>query len=119
MYNTSNTVVFISHSENLWEKAFSSLNDEDKRHIESHQLDKRASLGYLFEVIEEKKRICLDRRWRFKKPNGEVIILRDVMDKMVKAITKFKDIGDVAVQYDPVHASLPWAGVRLVLQVSW
>lgn len=69
-------------------------------------------------MIEEKKRICLDRRWRFKKPNGEVIILRDIMDKMVKAVNKFKDIGDVAVQYDPAHASLPWVGVRLVLQVS-
>lgn len=110
--------MFISRSENLWEKAFSSLNDEDKRHIDSHQLDKRRTLEYLFSVIDEKKKICLDRRWRFKKPNGEVVILRDIMDKMVKSIAKFKDIGDVAVQYDPAHATLPWVGVRLVLQVS-
>ena len=26
-------------------------------------------------------------------------------------------MGDIAVQYDPAHASLPWAGVRLLLEV--
>ena len=30
---------------------------------------------------------------------------------------KFKEIGDIAVQHDPVHASLPWADVRLLLEV--
>lgn len=37
---------------------------------------------------------------------------------MVKSVNKFKEIGDVAVQYDPSHAALPWVGVRMVLQVS-
>jgi hypothetical protein len=29
----------------------------------------------------------------------------------------FKQVGDVAVQYDPAHAALPWAGIRFLLQV--
>lgn len=31
---------------------------------------------------------------------------------------KFKGVGDVAVQYDPGHAALPWAAIRFLLQVS-
>ena len=50
---------------------------------------------------------------------GKNLILRDVFGKIVGWIQKFKEIGDVAVQYDPVHASLPWAGVRLLLEVRW
>jgi hypothetical protein len=44
--------------------------------------------------------------------------LRDVFEKLVRWIDLFKQIGDIAVQYDPTHASLPWAGVRLILQVQ-
>jgi hypothetical protein len=33
-------------------------------------------------------------------------------------VDKFKTIGDNAIQYDPAHAALPWAGVRFILQVS-
>ena len=45
------------------------------------------------------------------------MILRDVFDKIVRWIDMFKQVGDIAVQYDPAHASLSWAGIRLVLQV--
>ena len=31
---------------------------------------------------------------------------------------KFKELGDIAVQYDTGHASLPWAGIRFILQVT-
>ena len=93
------------------------LSKEDQNLIDFHQLDKRASLADLIKLIDDNKSKCLDRRWRLKKPNGEVIVFRDVMEKIVKTVNKFKDIGDVAVQYDPSHAALPWAGVRLVLQV--
>lgn len=36
---------------------------------------------------------------------------------MARWIDHFKEVVDVAVQYDPVHAALPWAGVRFLLQV--
>ena len=44
-------------------------------------------------------------------------MLRDVAEKIVHWVNKFKEIGDVAVNFDPVHASLPWAGVRFLLEV--
>jgi hypothetical protein len=41
----------------------------------------------------------------------------DLFGKVVKWIDLFKQVGDAAVQYAPVHAALPWAGVRFLLQV--
>ena len=32
-------------------------------------------------------------------------------------IGKFKAIGDTITQYDPAHAALPWAGIRVLLSV--
>lgn len=69
-------------------------------------------------LADEKKNQCVRSRIRIRRKNGEVIIVRDVFEKIVKYVQKFREIGDVAVQYDPAHASLPWAGVRLLLQVS-
>ena len=46
------------------------------------------------------------------------IIVHDQLEKIIAWVNKFKEIGDLAVQYDPVHAALPRAGVRFFLQVT-
>ncbi|KAF3194391.1 hypothetical protein TWF225_006937 [Orbilia oligospora] len=46
------------------------------------------------------------------------IILRDISEKIIVWLKTFKEVGDIAVQYDPVHAALPWAGVRFMLQMA-
>ena len=52
------------------------------------------------------------------KKNGEEVVLRDVGTKILHWVDRFKQIGDIIVQYDPAHAALPWAGFRFVLQVG-
>jgi hypothetical protein len=59
----------------------------------------------------------MQKRWKYTKRNGEVVILRDVFEDIMKWVSKFKAVGDMAVQYGPAHAALPWAGVRLLLQL--
>ena len=54
--------------------------------------------------------------WKVKL-RGEEIVLRDVGMKILHWVDMFKQIGDIIVQYDPVHAALPWAGFRFLLQV--
>jgi hypothetical protein len=105
-------------SENLWDKAIETLSDEHKQQIVFGCLDKRAILGDVLAIVEAKKHLCMKRRWKYKKSSGEDVILRDLFEKMTKWVVKFKEIGDVAVQYDPGHAALPWAGVRFILQVG-
>ena len=45
-------------------------------------------------------------------------MLRDLLEKIAKWIDYFKTIGDVAVQFDASNASLPWAAVRFLLQIT-
>ncbi|KAH8147134.1 uncharacterized protein LAJ45_08934 [Morchella importuna] len=49
---------------------------------------------------------------------GETIILRDIADKILVWVDKFKSIGDVAVSFDPNHAALPWSAFRFILQMA-
>jgi hypothetical protein len=60
---------------------------------------------------------CDAKRWRFEL-HGRTYILRDVAEKVIAWLNTFKQVGDVAVQYDPGHAPLPWAGVRFLLEVG-
>lgn len=46
---------------------------------------------------------------------GQRYSLSDIYSNTISWLNKFKDIGDVATQYDPVHAALPWAATRLIL----
>ncbi len=61
---------------------------------------------------------CEQGRWKFAfGGRGEVIVLRDAAAKVIAWLDKFKQAGDIAIQYDPHHFALPWAGVRLLLEV--
>lgn len=41
-----------------------------------------------------------------------------MVDKIFKWVRLFVSVGDVAVNYDPTTAALPWAAVRFVLQAA-
>ncbi|KAL8645974.1 MAG: hypothetical protein Q9210_006409 [Variospora velana] len=102
----------------LWTKAVGTLSDEDKQSIDFSRVDKPAILSDVLHAADQKKQTCMQKRWKFTKKNGEIVIIRDVCEKLIKWVNKFKEVGDVAVQYDPAHASLPWAAVRFFLQLS-
>ena len=44
-------------------------------------------------------------------------MIRAMLAKVIDWIDKFREVGDLAIQYDPGHAALPWAAVRFLLQV--
>ena len=56
-------------------------------------------------------------QWKVKF-RGEEVMLRDVGTKILHWVDRFKQVGDIIVQYDPAHAALPWAGFRFLLQVG-
>lgn len=91
--------------------------EDDKRNINFSRPDKVNILAELHAEAERSKRKVIDSRWKHTRRSGETVILRDVLDKIVRWIDIFKQVGDVAVQYDPAHAALPWAGIRFILQV--
>lgn len=102
----------------LWAIALGKLTDEEKAAVPTNSSDfKLQTLEDLRIVVARKRDECEDKSWKFEY-KGRQIILRDVAEKIIYGINKFKEIGDVAVNFDPVHAALPWAGVRFLLQVS-
>ncbi|KAH0149874.1 hypothetical protein KCU67_g10896, partial [Aureobasidium melanogenum] len=101
-----------------WKLAYDSLEPDIKGCIDRSKTYKRDVVAVALKVANDKHELCLRKRWKVKNFHGEAIVVRDVVEKVVKWITKFKEIGDIAVQYDPVHASLPWAGVRFLLQLA-
>ena len=101
----------------LWDLALATLSSEDRQAISLCISDSKLNiLQHLQTAAVKKQTDCEDRRWKFEL-NGRQIILRDVAEKIIVWIDKFKQIGDIAVNFDPVHASLPWAGVRFLLEV--
>lgn len=105
-------------AQNLWEKAFATLDSDLQRAINHKTSSSTNIAAAALRTAKEKRDICLRKRWRYRKSNGKDIILRDVLDKIVGFLDKFVAMGDTAVQYDPAHASLPWAGVRFVLRAA-
>lgn len=43
---------------------------------------------------------------------------RRFLREATAVVNKFVSVGDVAVNFDPVHAALPWAAVRFILVVG-
>lgn len=104
--------------DDLWNKAIKSLSEQDNLLFDLSRTDKAAVLEDIVVAAEAKRQTCLQKRWKYRRADGNSIILRDVCEKLIKWVRTFKEIGDIAVQYDPAHASLPWAAVRFLLQLS-
>ncbi len=108
----------LQKSVDLWGQALESLHPDDKQQISSFQYDPKRVLGDVFKEAQATRDKTLQKRWRFKKSDGSVIILRDVFEKIVHWISKFAQVATVAVNADPVHAGLPWAAVYFLLKVK-
>ena len=92
------------------------LSDEDQKQFGLSQDDKRAAVNVLLATIDEQKNDTIKAQVVVHCKKGKQIKLRDVLSKIVTCVDKFKQVGDTVAQYQPVHAALPWAAVRFVLQ---
>ena len=105
-------------SRDLWTAALNALREEDRMLVAFDSQNKLDVLSDLGQLVAAARDTSIKKRWRFHRPgSGQTVILRDLFSKIVVWIDRFKQIGDIVVQYDPVHAALPWAGVRFLLQV--
>ncbi|GJC89215.1 hypothetical protein ColLi_12053 [Colletotrichum liriopes] len=108
-----------SQASQLWQRAIDGLEDDLASAIrDTGPARKHGALQTILRIAEESRRQCVNKRWKVTMPNGEVVVLRDKMEKLIHWVDRFKQVGDVAVQYDPTAAALPWAGVRFILQAA-
>jgi hypothetical protein len=113
----------------IWGQALNSLPAGDRAKLNSNPsvaavAQRQPGLQTLPDLL---KRVCdvamrkkdeLDEKsWSFEL-HGRRHKLRDVAGKIVKWVNLFKQVGDIAIQHDPGHAALPWAGVRFLLEVG-
>ena len=120
--NTSATVSSQSHNtpvRDLWGLALEKLWANEKAAILQAKSDSRLvdNLRHLRRAVERKRNDCEDRSWKFEL-NGRQRVLRDVTEEIIAWIDIFEQIGDIGFTFDPFPASLPWAGVRFLLEVG-
>ena len=111
-----------SDAQSLWSRAVNSDELSSQERKELVDADPRvdswetasAVRSLVVEILEEKK-----GQQRIIKFREEEVVLRDVGMKILCWLdTKVKQTGDTTVQFDLVHAKLPWAGFRSLLQVD-
>lgn len=105
-------------SRDLWLKAYDTLDESTKKNLGYDKNNPSTIVHTALRVAEDKRQLCIQKQWKYTKSNGKTIILRDVVEKIISWLDKFMKIGDLAMQYDALHAALPWAAVRFILQAS-
>ena len=68
-------------------------------------------------VAEKNQQIYRDNRQTVQIA-GRSVVLRDQVDGIVRWLNRFKAVGDIAVNANPVCAGLPWVGIRMLLEVG-
>ena len=111
-----------SEHQSLWAKVISQLDSQEPECATLRDfLDDTQDMASILESISNETRRIVDanreRAWKIK-VKGEDIVLRDVGMKILQWVAKFKEIGDIVVQYDSGHAAVPWAIFRFLLQVG-
>ena len=102
----------------LWTEAAKSARDLDTSVIDQGLMGSHISIDDVHAAVQDKLDQCIQKRWKYTRSNGQKVVLWNVLEKIMKWVNRFKEIGDVAVQYDPGHAALPWAAIRFMLQAS-
>jgi hypothetical protein len=111
----------ITRPQPLWAEAVSKLDLRERATLKDFvEADHREVTPILDDIRNETQQIVNANREKAWKVTvmGKDVVLRDVGMRILQWVDKFKDIGDIAVQYDPGHAALPWALFRFLLQVG-
>lgn len=109
------TVISLSGPLNsLWLQAASKLNLQ----VDLEKASKSEVLTDVLNLAREKQERAAQKQWKITRRNGKVIFFRDVYGHIVSCVQKFREVGDMAVQYDPGHAALPWAAVCFPLPTT-
>jgi hypothetical protein len=114
-----------NHKKDYWQLAIDKLKDEDPslsaavtalQEAASHAGDDFTD--QLLLATQQAHEEVIAKRWKFN-VGARTVVIRDQLDKIVKAVTLFKDVGVAAGNIDPLHAGLPWAGFCVLMQVHF
>jgi hypothetical protein len=117
--NSSGTLIVRQQS--FHDRVFVLLSQQDQDTIRQHTVQNATDIDVVVQqaltAARQKQAICQSKRWTFTF-GGYTVVLREKADNIVKWLDRFKQVGDVVSNADPVHVGLPWAGIRALLEVS-
>ncbi|KAL8927232.1 MAG: hypothetical protein Q9208_002408 [Pyrenodesmia sp. 3 TL-2023] len=103
------------YASSLWEAAAA----KTKKKLPQEVADADPS-SVLLNVCDEataRQRESEKKQWKVKKASmsGQEVKLREMYGAIASCATRFRDVGDLVVQADPVHTALPWLVIRTCL----
>ena len=110
-----------SSNPNLLRDVLERLSDDDRATLSDFVCHNASDINLALEqalvAAKEKKRCCIEKRWTFTF-TGRTVDMKEEADKVVGWLDRFKAVGDIVANVDPMHVGLPWAGIRLLLKVK-
>ncbi len=107
-------------SADLWNKALQTLSSDETQSIAtlSSGLSKKSVVDDVLQAARTKRDTVHSKRWKYKRSDGSVVIVRDVFEKIIQWVTKYATAVDVVANVEPMYINPVWAVVRFLLQVS-
>lgn len=106
----------------LLERSLQRLGEDEQKILQQYTSHATKDVGAVLQSVLDaargKQRLCESEQWTFTF-SGRTLVLRNEAEKIVKWLDRFKAAGDVVANADPIHVGLPWAGVRMLLEVSF
>src|SRR4051794_16601371 len=100
-----------SSSHDVLNGALQRLSDRDRTTLQPFILPTTSNVNEALEqslaAAKQKQQDCNAKRWTFTFA-GRTVTLKEEADKVVHWLDRFKAVGDVAVNVDPIHTGLPW-----------
>ncbi|PVF92911.1 hypothetical protein CPB86DRAFT_145107 [Serendipita vermifera] len=97
------------HSERQWKKAYEiameKLDEKEKLQVDQDKI----SSYTVYSVLEIADRALADqeeKKWRYTKKNGEVVVLKERFDNIIKGFTKYADCIGITSQHQLEVTSL-------------
>ena len=69
-------------------------------------------------LIRKARDNLADEQMIIQRRDGQMIIVRERINSILKVMDSYMAIGKVAIQHSPAVSALVWVGVRLVLDYS-
>ncbi|KKP01736.1 hypothetical protein THAR02_06152 [Trichoderma harzianum] len=102
----------------LWDEAFRKVNDETQRWIKNHGLDssKRAKSEDVINLIKEKNKSLFEEKGSPAKIEigSQKIVFREYVSDIITFLTA---AGDLAINFAPPQAGVPWAAAKALLRI--
>lgn len=100
--------------------AIRALSDEQQQILRKLMPTNAISIDAAFDEVytraRELQQRCKIKRWSWNY-RGRQVYLFEQVDKVVQLLDKFKAVGEIIANVNPVHVRLPWAGIRAILEV--